>query len=156
MAVTPTGLFSLPLHYCRKSIAASSSFQTWVTAADETAALAYVYPFREPAPSAPFAVVEFNEDLRVFDDEGTEEQEGSLSILLRGTYTTSNDLADEVYTFTNMLGGLISDMLDNRTSNGYLAIKSIDLVEGPGIPLDPEGATLGQFIQAVLEVRYWS
>ncbi len=165
MAVTPAGLFSLPVDFMRKTIAGSSSFRTLVGAANATAALAFVHAFSASGSQLAasfFAVVEFGEDwARTMHAGGSnnffESESSSLQVLFHQKVTKADDV-DAAYEFTNDIGAIISDMEQLSGTAGFLDIQETRLIEGPYRPEEDEARsqTNGDFYRILLRVDYAS
>jgi len=160
MTVAPTGLFSLPVDYLRKTVAGSSTFRTLTGAATPTAALAFIHAFDATGSDLAagfYAVVEYGEEwARVMHAGGTNnffDQEGRLQLWFTQAITEAVT-SDAGYAFANALGAIISEMEQLSGTAGYLDIQEIRLVEGPGRPEEDEAASNGDFFRAMFAIEF--
>ena len=170
MSTTPTGLLSKPLDYLRHTVAASTTFQTWTSSADEAAALAHVYPVEvvpsgadEPARIAaltaalPFAVVDWMPGARRVKIGGGSrnyfQTEGDLGLLFRAAISAS-DAGDAAYDFLNKIGAIISEMEVKAGLPGYLDVSAFVVEEGPHRPEEKEAKVLGEYYEMLLRVAW--
>ena len=156
-AITPAGLYSLPLHYLRLTLAGSATFQGWVGAANAAEALSYIFVnWATGATTPPYATVDW------WDNFGQEkiatgaffEGTGDLQLLIRGPRDTNATLSDAAYTFSNKLGAILAEMAALAGSPGYLDITGFQQVSGPASPTEDEIATHGDYYQAVYRVLW--
>jgi len=164
MAVSPSGLFSLPVDYLRKTIAGSSTFRTLTGAADAAAALAFAHAFEVTGASLDdpfFAVVEYGTDwARNRHAGGTNnffEQESGLHVWFHQTIAQADEV-DAMLAFTNSIGAILSEMEQLSGTAGYLDIRATRLIEGPFRPEEDEAAsqTYGDFFRILFAVEYES
>lgn len=163
MAVTPTGILSLPLLHLLNSLANSSSFRTWSGAANVAAAKTLIHYVSFPVTAPPWASIDWDRSSN-FSATATGlnnqyEQEGTLSLILRGVPLAETDLSaeDEQIRFMNSVGAILLDILQlsaNVTeTDNYLNITAV--THGfPERPTDQMQATQGDFIQVVLIVTF--
>lgn len=145
MTVTASGMLSLPLHNLRVLVAASSTFQTWVSATSGTneqkaaAALARVYRTAksEDEITRPFAMVwesdDWSWDSHASSSVGSDS--GALELAFEALVPDAhldND-ADAETDFNNSVGAILSEMgsLANSSNGGYLIVRRIRKVFGP-------------------------
>lgn len=158
MTVTPTGIISLPLHYLRQSIAASTTFQTWVGADDAEEALDNIYSVATIVFTRPFAVVDWAKNFkRTKNAGGTRnhfEQSGELAMLFRGSIDPTHNDSDAAFAFLNTVGAIISEIEELAGVADYLDIVSITLDQGPHRPGEDEAKTSGAFYEVVYRVEF--
>lgn len=166
MSVNPTGMVSLPLHYLRETIAATSAFQTWTGTANKAAALAYVPVLVDTVGDLPVCAVGWGEGLaRSVVAGGTHShfvQEGDLSMLFLGAISGDHDEADAAYTFLNSIGAILADMEELAGTAGYLDIRGFVLDLGPRRANEDEkkalrkaaGGLVGDYFQMGFAVEY--
>lgn len=156
-SVTPTGLYSLPLHYLRLTLAGSSTFQGWVGAANASEALAYIYAVSVAGDATvPFATVDWWENFSR-GKIGTGAYfalQGDLMLVIRGPRDTDATVADAAYTFLNKVGAILGEMEALAGAAGYLDITGFEQVEGPASPTEDEIKTHGDFYQVIYRVLW--
>jgi len=160
MAVVPTEMISLPLHYLRLMPADSATFRTWVGAADQAEALARVYVNREASPVRPFAVAAWatNWGREATSGGGRNyfEQVGDLMLMFEDDIAAGLDEADAYYTFTNTVGAILAEIEALAGQAGYLNIVSIAVENGPARPGSDEKQTTDDFYQALYRIGFQS
>ena len=161
MAVTPTGFLSTPVDTLRTMLANSAAFQTWVGAADATAAKARIYPFTidEGSYTRPYAIVTFGDGGFSLNNVGTGaadsfQDRGQLRIFFEANVSAGNqgNHADSVYEFTNQIGAVLSDIAALAVS-GYLVISSFR-VSVPSRSDAEEKDAGADYFNVVVEVEY--
>ena len=139
----------------RMLLADVPAFRTWVGAADQAAALARIYDSGadEGSYSRPFVLVGTADDVashRVAggaqDDHGEIE---TLFVLFEDDTTGGAEPA--LRAFLNGVGGILSGIQTLAGKPGYLAVRSIRLVEGPRRSDDDES---GDYYQALFAVEW--
>jgi len=161
MAVAPTGMLSLPLSYLRAAISASSNFQTLVGAANAAAALAYIHvaEYESDTPAPPFAVVAWGDDAQVEATSGGTRDRftrtGSLIVILRTAVDADHSSQDAAYTFLNVAGAILNDVMALSGTAGYPSIKTISPLLPPSRPHEDEKASYGDFFEAAWRIEYW-
>jgi hypothetical protein len=164
------GGYTLARNNLRASLAASTTFQTWVGAASAAAALASIHLSALPPPAAgaeqysavewaaylPLAIIypaRYHSD---YDSDTGYADSGVLVIHLLGEVATAkHNLPGEAgRDFDNVVGGIIADLKALANQAGYLTVKSIDIPEeAQRGALDEEG-TLGDTISINLFVSW--
>lgn len=135
MAVTPSGFQSLPLEYLRNLIASSATFQTWVEAASETAALPFIgYGESDSkASNGRFAVVGKPgvgenrpiSSLSVVGADNDAEHSGMLLMMFEGEVDPEQTVAEQRMTMDNTMGAIVAEMLDNRGGSGAAGVRLV-------------------------------
>ena len=133
MATDPAGEYSLPLHYLRETLAASSSFQTWIgttgTSAEKLAAARLrIHYYGTESATRPFAVVSFAESFsRYMISGGARHFFATSSNPIRLTFDADIAVADvdalseALFKFTNQIGAIFTNMEALAGTAGYLA-----------------------------------
>jgi len=175
VAVTPTGIISLPLHYLRLTVAGSSSFQTWVGAEDAAGALAYVFGEEVEWGSdtaaadklGPFAYVAWAENWARerygVGDHNLFAQRGDLTLAFRApiaaAYQNAQDGSD--YTgldaataFGNTVGAIIAEMEVLAGTAGYLDIATIAMDGTPERATNDEADSVGHYYQVSFTISW--
>lgn len=136
MAVTPEGRLSLPLHYLRNTLAASSTFQSLVGAVSAAAALEFIYygsatDESEPPPRCIVRHLAGEMAERVSNTSWS----GSGPLMLLFTLENPTDEQAEGYGekylyVSNQLGSIIDEMLElarNPGAGPYLDLTNVSL-----------------------------
>lgn len=155
MAVTPTGILSLPLGHLRTLIANSSNFQTWVGAANATEAESSIYlvNINEDEIARPFALIDwgenFNSTMLANGPGGFFQDRGELRLLFEDDVAAENQdsYEDSKLKFLNDIGGVLADMRDLSASDEYLSIHEIQFQESPTRSIDDQDPAEGDFYQ---------
>ena len=158
MTVTPSGMLSLPLNYLKLTLAASSTFQAMVSAADAAAALAFIHPVQTDE-QPPFAVLDWDPGWRRTAIAGGSrnvfQQDGTLTLLLRAMIDGEHDEEEAAYTFINDVGDIIADMEELAGTAGFLNITTISITDGPSRPTADEVTALGyDFYEIILSIAF--
>lgn len=156
MAVSPSGMLSLPVDYLRSTVAASSTFQTWTGTANAAAAKARVHLGRAAANAThPLACVGFSNGFRRFsDDLDVWQQDNVLELMFRNDFSSSLNEADAYYTFANQIGAIMADMEAIFNDAGYLDVFDWNIVDGPARTDDNDEQVMGYFFEVIIECRY--
>jgi hypothetical protein len=166
----PVGGYTLARNNLRASLAASTTFQTWVGAATAAAALARIHLSALPPPAnnaeeysaaewagyLPLAIIYPARYHAELDSDTGYAEQGTLVIHLLGTVAEAkHDLPGEAgRVFDNLIGGVIADLKTQANKPGYLTVKSIDMPEeAQRGRLDEEG-TLGDTISVNLFIGW--
>lgn len=162
MSVTATGPLSVPLDLLADMIAASTTFQDWVDAGDAAEAAANVYLCADdPATmTRPFALIVCGNDFGLSSIAGgssyTFREYGSIGVIFEGIvpddYTDSH--SDAILWFANAVGGTAKDLATASGVDDNLCISSIGLVYGPSRANAKERATIGDIVQAAIEIKW--
>ena len=138
MSVTPTGVLSLPLYNMQTLICNSATFRTWVGAATVAAARdrCYLVAQDETSITRPFAVVEFGGGFTYSKEAEPSIYLGSGSLVVWFEDAVASGVqanhADAMFTFTNTVGAILTEMLDLSGTSGYINIRTIrDDAAGP-------------------------
>jgi hypothetical protein len=148
MAVTPAGFLSLPLHYLRKSVAASSTFQTLTEAEDAAAAEEFVFigAAKDDGTEDPPRIT-----LRYFDSmpllqtalnrwQMRGQAELTLEMLVDGDL--NGDPEDEYLDLTNTFGAILKEITALANTGGYLTIQSAEISQIGWIPQENNNGNL--------------
>lgn len=131
MPITPTGNMSLAVDAARDLVASSSTFQAWVSAANEAAAKARVYTVGRDgdglaAFERPFALVSIPESYGHTVRHGGHAA-GSLLLILEAEVDSDADShEDAAYDFGNTVGAIVKEMIEESQAPGRLFVRSID------------------------------
>lgn len=136
MAVSPSGILSLPLYYLRQSLAASTNFQTWVGVETAAAALAYIHYFGTASETRPFATIGYSDEWsREIISRGARHYFQStgnpLALTFDADINSEHDLNDALFTFTNTVGAVMADMEALAGTGNYLAITNYRMIRPP-------------------------
>jgi len=165
---TPSGHLSLPLKYLRDTVAASSTFQGGVGAANAEEAAEKVYYVAVSGPEADFAVVDWEANYARRAEAGGSrnwfEGEGDLVLVLRAAVSSEDDAGTAAIKFQNWVGGVLADMEELAGTAGYLDIRAFELMDQPARPETDEkqakknagGALVGDFYQVAYRVVFGS
>jgi hypothetical protein len=138
----PAGSVSLAQDRLRDTLAASTAFQTWVGAANATAAAARVYLDDLPEPAGqedytraeleayrPMAIIETDEEGFTYEHGATGDSfefdvSGKLRLCLEQSVSEAlaNDNAELLLQFRNSYGQILDDLCDLAGTPGYLGI----------------------------------
>lgn len=158
--MTATGAFSVPLEGLRTLISESSTFQTWVSATDETEALDRV--FVEGVPGVddndidtlsalrPFAMVTFDS----VSDSLLSFFGGTLMMMFESDISEANikDHRAAAYEFSDTVGQIVVDVRDGSYEAGKLFIRMIESVARPARSDPKEDG--GRYLQQWFKVTY--
>lgn len=138
MAITPSGIFSIPVSIMATMLSECTSFQTFVDEDTAEEAIDCVYPFVCLTPdelpfTRPFALVYMNDDYSSTPYNFTN---GTLTLVLEkdvaeeylpldSSEGSSAKFRDAIYSFTNETGAIITELLDKSLCGGYLMITAI-------------------------------
>jgi hypothetical protein len=148
MAVTPSGMLSLPMECLRVLLANCTAWQSWTGTANATLAKARIYLHDIPAPAAdegsytaselqtirPFARIDDWMPERGFGDEPWKSSRVAERSAFRTTGKLVLDFSDDVdasdtanatdtkLRFTNRVGGVIEELLGKAGSSDYLSV----------------------------------
>lgn len=159
LGVRPGSILSKPMHYLRRTVAASETFQAWTGTASRSQALERVHLVKaDGAATLPLAVVG---RVKVFDREqiatGTRnifEQHDDLGLILRAPVDDEHTDADASYAFLNELGALLTDMEELTGTAKYLDFHRVELEDGPYRPGEDEAATIGDFYEVMFRIGF--
>lgn len=154
MPVTPTGILSEPLASLRDALAACPAFQTWVGAADATAAKAFIHLLVAPeAGPYPLAIVDFGDTAR----ERYSVASGSRWVLRSGSdlillfrAEASGEEPDATFTFLNALGAVAEELERSAGiyAQGTPGLTEMELVLPPVRTIEEKRQTEGDFFEA--------
>jgi len=156
--VTASGGISLPLKYMKDTIAASSNFQTWVSAASAAAALAYIHVVVAPSGyTLPCAVVEWEAGMHWPKVSGGQQnffdQSGKITVLFQEAIVQSTE-ENAAFAFTNTLGAIVDDIQAIAGQATYLNIDDI-VLETIARPDEDERQTVGtDFYQSMMTFSF--
>jgi len=156
MAVTPTGMLSLPVSYLQTTVANSATFRTWTGTANPTAALARIHVGRAAGTAThPLACVGFaNGFNRTSDSLDVWEQNNTLQLMFRDDFSSALNEQDAYYTFSNQVGAIMLEMEALFNDAGYLDVFEWSIITGPSRTKDNEAQTLGNFFEVIIECKY--
>jgi len=175
MAVTASGILSLPLNHLRTLLATCEAFQSWIGVADEdlgdpasvTAAAARIHlvALNEDHDDAkatraarrPLAVIGFDTGLDGAEDAANStywRHSGPLLATFEqvvGEDEADSD-ADAILDLTNKIGAILEEVESINGKNALLKVTRWSLIDGPG-RMPPEDIEKGQLDLAALRVR---
>ena len=159
MAVAASGVMSLPLENLRTLVANSSYFQTWVSAADAAAACAHIYRVATDPPLAakrPFATVRHCEPAEFAFDAATGADSGAVELWFEAAIAAGNqdDHADAEFAFTNVISMILSDIVTLSHQGGYMVVREIECLDGPGRGSRDETESEGQYYVVLYKVHW--
>jgi len=159
VAVSATGIVSLPLENLRTLVANSDDFQTWVSAASAAAAKAHIYAVVTDPPLAskrPFACVRHCAPSEFSIDAATGADSGAIELWFEATIAAGNrdDAADAEFAFTNVVGAIISDIITLSHQGGYMLIREIECIDGPAPNSKDETESEGHYYVALYKVHW--
>lgn len=146
MAVSPTGDISLRISRVRAMVANSTTFRTWVGAADAAAALAYIhvgeYIGEGPGPLCVVGMVPGGKYINVAQGMSQTWEEGIQIFVEFADDIAVDDQTDAYYTFANAVGAIRAEVMAlSGSSTSYAVIGSMTMVVPPtrGETLDGKG-----------------
>lgn len=161
-SVTATGLASLPLENLRTLLANCTSLQSWVGAADATAAKSHIHLMgkRKAAADAtipdadwPFVIVD-HDDAGAFADPSIEVGGGTM--LVQFWAQTAADYAldpeNAGLAFLNNVGAILADAQTLSLQGGYLVVRTIDW--DPEVMSDPDEVADGPHVMSEARVAW--
>ena len=171
MAVTPSGMLSLPIKSMEDLIANTSAFQAWVGAGDVATARGSIYKMALPKPSDgdtyttseiaalwPFVIIAPNPTGGAFSADKVADADPVLldrgSILVHwenAVATEDDDEPDPLYQFLNDVGGILNDMLNLSGTSTYLNVRSYNTLDGPNRATEDAHAGLGDYYYMVMQ-----
>lgn len=164
MALAPSGPLSLPLKNLQTLVSNSSTFQTWVGAADAATAAARIYLVGEDksATTRPFAVVhhldpaEFNREAQAGGAVQCFVESGAVGLIFEDDVGAAYaaDHADAEMEFTNIVGAVISEMEDLAGSGAYLNVTRFGVITGPARSALDEAESEGDYYGIQFRVEY--
>jgi len=138
MPVTASGILSEPLSVLRTMLSESSSFQTWVAAANAAAALGSIYLIGTDTPVRPYAVVSRIDNWSSGLVGGSPGDygfiaSGRLYFDFEDAISSGNQAsyADSMLAFKNNVGAVISDLQNTSGGSERLLLRRFDMVAGP-------------------------
>lgn len=153
MPVTPTGILSEPLATLRSAIAACPSFQSWVGAADATAALDRIHLLVAPADGPyPFALIDFGDVARerqAITSASRWKMRAGSDVLVWFKAEASGDEPDATFTFTNALGAILAELEAGAGiyANGTPGLTAIEMPVPPTRTQEEERSTAGDLFE---------
>ena len=159
MAVTPSGMFSLPLANTETLLASLAAFQTWTATATAAAAKGHIYltEFDDPAQGSqtdaqwqaaraayrPLCVIGFADNVEGEEDSVSQywHKTGSMTVLFEeiaqnesGVAAADNPVTtkDAITHLMNHVGAIIEEMEAAVTGGGYADLVGWNLKENPG------------------------
>jgi len=169
-AETPATVENLPLYYLQQTVAACSTFQSWVGAANKAEAaesVLWVETLTKPSTSN-YALVRWADgEERARDAGGTRShfiQNGELVLLFRSNITADTAMEGASKAFTNKTGEIRIEMEELAGTAGYLDITRTAQLEPVRRPSKDEmqnntwadGTAVGDFLEKVYSVGYRS
>ena len=161
MAVTPTGIFSLPLARVRTLLCASATWQEWVEADDATEAAEHVRFYEigkdEAASLRPWALIGHNDQWGwVKIAEVSHAPDWSVILwfeaVIPEAYQAADKIGDAVMWFTNKVGAVLEEMLALCGTSGYPNALTIRLFQGPERPEEKLRTSEGDYFAVAFEV----
>lgn len=135
MAITPTGIMSVPVDKLRNLIKDSSTFRTWTGSATAAIAKDRVYPFAKPRSGVvwPHCVVGWQPRGLRTAVPLREYLEGIVLYLTFEALISVDDEPNSTYTLTNNMGPIIQEMWINSAdgTEDRMDLRSITLSDGP-------------------------
>lgn len=165
-ATAPTGMYTLPLHYLKLTLAGSPNFQDWVGAADEIEALDYIHKVEKAGDlTPPFAVVDWGENINRMQSAGGAHnyfvEHGDLYMLFRGAIDATHAADTAADVFLNVISSIVDDMEGLAGRAGYLNISGTTMqkAQRPGedelkSSEDSDGNQLADFYEVVIQVEF--
>jgi len=167
MAVEPRGLLSEPLAHLRRIVAASSTFQQWVGAADAAAALERVHYIDVDDDEAirPHAMVATPPDwwcIRLSGGRGNGYRDGGEVLLCLESDISTEYIAthgDAHFEHVNVVSGVIEDLLtlSGTADTDGAPLMDIAYIEGEDGPWrsDPvESQSDANYYQTIMRIGY--
>ena len=163
MAVVPTGNESLPLKALRELLSLSSAFRTWVGVANPTEALARIHyiGFDDPgSKTRPYAIVSFAIDAgwQLDKNAGGSVNNygvGGLVVMeLLMSVDTGQAIDEQVLTFANTTGAIITDMSKLSGSGALFDFSEVQRVEGPLLSWKDDKQDLPEGIDSLYAFRF--
>jgi len=160
MAVTPSGPLSLPLDNLRTLLANCQSFQEWVGADDAAEALAFISLVAKDTNERPLALAMqapgrgWSAQQNAGGAANWFSSKGTLLLLLEDDVATEMAEPDAELTFTNLVGDIISDIMELAGAGVYLNVTSIAIKDGPSRSFFDEKESNGDYYQVVLEIGW--
>lgn len=146
----PVGSYGHTRNYLRLSLADSTAFRTWVSAATQAAALARIYMDALPPPAGhaeqytltelntyrPYAVIwshrhAWRQVAVSSDGDEFDEGPGRLGIQLVQTVGSLTDHQEIARAFENIIDGIVDALCAKSGTAGYLAFDRIGIEQGP-------------------------
>lgn len=168
MAVAPTGILSLPIASLRIIISESTAFQTWVGAADATAARLSIFPAgMEVQGARPLCVINYADGgfsmPRIaggsrghFDPGASGRLQFHFEADVAPDMQDDPDFADGYFSFTNTVGAILSDIAELSGSDAYIDLRSVTLTYGPSRADQSIQEAEGDFYIAAFAVEWGS
>lgn len=160
MAIAGTGAMGKAMDNLRALVAASTTFRTWVGAADVAAALNRIYAVAVDTPTRPFALVTYAvpADAQMTAVAGGARHHfldsGSLMLLFEQAVTAGTSHADAEVGFFNTVDAIISEMTALAASGTYFAPNSFVVEHGPVRSHPDEDESAGDYYQMAFRVSY--
>lgn len=157
MAVSPSGILSLPLSYLETTVANSSTFQTWTGTANAAAAKARIHIGRAASTAdLPLAGVGFGGEFRRYIETAPSDFQTDSVVELFFTDNFSSSLSEEdaAYTFLNQVGPIMSDIETLSVQAGYLSIDEWSIKWGPERTDTDEEQTLDYIFSIAFNISY--
>jgi hypothetical protein len=175
--VVATGALSIPMGALEALLSNSGNWQTWTSAANAAAALAFIHQegVTYPASNDEYTAAELS-GLRPFALIDTDPEDGftgvrigsgprhawqnagSLILVLEDDIASSDkDLFEDAgRKFKNNVGGVIDDIqtLAGESASGYLNVIQIDLIELNRSEEEDESVVTGMIFQAVFRLKW--
>lgn len=164
MSVTASGSMSLPKANLKTLLAATTAFQTWVSASDAAGAAAHIglvaidpdadKSFRLQVPLA------LVRDTSPLDERWPKNvpyaTAGTLEIVFMDAVATANagSHADAMLAFQNTVGAVLTAMQQLSQSGGYLILQELTIADGPRRAHPDTRASQGDFMEIVVRVRW--
>jgi hypothetical protein len=145
----------------RAVLSTCGTFQDWVDAEDAAEALSSIYEIEEGAEDVvrPFAIVDDGDEFEGerIDAGGEYRTTGSLFLLFEGAVDTSTDKTerDAQYAFTNVVGGIMEELLVKARPGSAIYISGFSKVHGPARTPEKERASGGDYMQVGFRVGWW-
>lgn len=131
---TPTGIISLPIDALADLVSASSTFQTWVSAANQAAAKLRVYQGAVEGSeyTRPFALVSTPEGLQFGGRHGGFAS-GSLNLIFEDDVDSADadDPTAALNSFANTVGAVLAEIDSASRGSGSLYVRGIESIAGP-------------------------
>jgi len=158
MAVTPTGIASLPLKHLRDQLSESSAFQAEVGAANAAAALAFIHYVASATTAPPLAVVDFGDRLsfarQARGSRNFPLQQGEVFLTLRFAITAGDTEAEAGLRFMNVVGAIVADLWGTAGRAGFLDLDQVVQESPPSRPPVKEAKSKGDFYQVTFVLGY--
>lgn len=148
MPVAAAGFLSLPLHYLRKSVAASSTFQTLTGAISAATAEAFVHigaAKDDGTQDPPRITLRYFDSMPMLQNALNRWQlrgQAELTFEMLVDSDLNGDPEDEYLDLTNKFGAILKEITALANTGGYLTIQSAEISQIGWIPQENNSGNL--------------